>query len=190
MKNYKILCTGNPEHRGLAQELQKIFSNIDFISRTNGYDLRFTNVESENLFREKLKNYNVLINYAYCDTVGAQCKILEIAREVWDTGYVINIGSHAEYPKFNHADPIYAKDKLNLRNLSIELGDQFFKTTHIVAGAFLTKQVYYYDDDIMHPSKVANVVKYVLDADFQIPIISVEEMSKTIKDFFDNCKKD
>ena len=36
---FKVLCTGNPDHIGIAMEIKKLFPSSTFVSRTNGYDL-------------------------------------------------------------------------------------------------------------------------------------------------------
>jgi len=185
----KILCTGNPNHRGIAKTLSSVIPNVDFISRSNGWNLKFipADLGLENRFREKLKDYDVLINNSNIKD-GNQKRILQIAREVWQKGHVINIGSMAEYPKYSHADPGYAREKLALRDLSIELGDENFKTTHIVCGAyqgFSHDSVY---ETCMSATNIVTVIKWVLDAPFQVPIISVDYMNDAIRQYFEDAK--
>ena len=183
----KILCTGNVNHRGIAKTLSTVIPDVDFISRSNGWDLSFPTIDIENRFREKLQEYDVLINNSYVG-MGAQKRILQIAREVWQTGHVINIGSMAEHPKFAHADPEYAKDKQDLRDLSIELGDEKFKTTHMVLGAYqgLSHDSVY--ETTMSADNAVSVIKWVIEAPFEVPIIGVERMNDALRKYFDDAR--
>jgi hypothetical protein len=88
--NYKILCTGNPNDYTVARAVKQIFPNADFACRSTGYDLRMWNPTDEEYFKKNIVNYNILINSSFVSN-GAQQKILEITRSLWQSGNVFNI---------------------------------------------------------------------------------------------------
>ena len=47
----KILCSGNPLDITVAIGIDEVFDNVEFASRTTGYDLRFWDKGSEEHFR-------------------------------------------------------------------------------------------------------------------------------------------
>jgi hypothetical protein len=182
---YRILCTGNPKDRGIAQSISRLFSNADFISRANGFDLFFSTEDSEKKFREKLKDYNVFINNAYIGQ-GCQERLLKIVREEWSEGSVFNIGTLDEYEKWAWREPEYTEEKRKLRELGIELGDEKFKTTHIIVGGFqaLTPG----SSQTMDPIHIAESIKWILEAPFEVPIIGIQQMTDYIRAFYDRIK--
>lgn len=171
---FKIICTGNPNDRGIAQAIKSLFPNADFLSRTTGYDLSLTDKESEERLLQKLGNYNVLINNAQI-CVGGQERLLKLTHSIWKTGHVFNIGSVAEYKRWENFDPPYTKEKRALRDLSLELGDQFFKTTHMIVGGFKDRSDN--SDHKMDPIVIAKTIKWILENEVDIPIIGIERMS-------------
>lgn len=183
---FKILCTGNPEHIGIAMEIKKLFPDATFISRTNGYDLKST--EGLDKLRSILKNYNVFINNAH-PAYGIQLKILKIINEEWETGHVFNIGTVDEYLKWYPAFPDNFKEGNELKNLGLELTDENFKVTHITAGGFKSSsnksgRI----SDLMDPKHIADSIKWIMEAKFQVPVIGIEKMTPDIR-FFYNAKK-
>jgi hypothetical protein len=182
---YRILCTGNPKDQGIAQAILKIFPNAEFVSRTNGYNLRYPSKEIETKFREKLKNYNIFINNAYID-YGCQENLLKIVREEWQEGHVFNIGTLDEYEKWAWREPEYTEEKRRLRELGLMMGNEKFKTTHIIVGGFqaLTEGSL----KTMDPIHIAESIKWILDAPFEVPIIGIEQMTDYIRAFYDRIK--
>ena len=184
MTNFQILCTGNPAHRGIAQAVSRLFPTAKFISRSNGYDLSTeTGLDKLKII---IKDYNVLINNAYVDS-GVQETILKLAHESWKTGHVFNIGSISEHSKYSWADPEYAIEKQKLRELSLELGDEKFKTTHMVVGGFQAASTG--SDNTMDPLHIAKTIQWVLNAEFQVPVIGVEQMTDHIREYFNKQRE-
>lgn len=183
---YKILCTGNPKDRGIAQSIYKLFPDADFVSRTNGFDLSFPSYDIENRFREKLKNYNVFINNAYID-YGCQERILKIVREEWIEGHVFNIGTLEEYEKWAWKEPKYSEEKRRLRELGLLLGDEKFRTTHIIVGGFqaLTPG----SSKTMDSIHIAKAIKWILNAPFEVPVIGIQQMTDNIRSWYDKIKE-
>lgn len=176
---HKIICTGNPHIEGIAKELGKIYENITFVSRSTGYDL-LTNEGMRN-FQEQLNEHTVLINNSHIG-YGVKKRILRIAKDIWSQGHVINIGSYNEIKKYSLGLFESAHDATELRELGFDLGNEKFKVTHLMVGPFRSG-VKPMSDCTMDPSKIAKTIKWVLEADFQIPIISAIEMSDYIRDW-------
>ena len=166
----KILCTGNPKN-GIAQSLQLLYPNTTFISRSNGYDLNTT--EGLEKFCNLLPDFNVFINHSQLagDT---QCKLLTAVREAWSTGHVINIGSVLEFKKWEFIEPTAAEEKRKLRDLSLELSTEFFKTTHLIVGGL---QSCNNDPLRIHTDKVAETIKWILENENHIPLLYVDRVS-------------
>jgi len=184
---YRILCTGNPKDRGIAQAILKIFPDANFISRTNGFDLFFSAGHTETKFREKIKDYNVFINNAYIGE-GCQERLLKIVREEWTYGSVFNIGTLDEYEKWSWREPEYTEEKRRLRDLGIEMGDEKFKTTHVIVGGFqaLTPG----SSQTMDPIHIAESIKWVLEAPFEVPIIGIQQMTDYVRAYYDRIKSE
>jgi len=167
----KILCTGNPSGPGIASSLAKLYPDITFISRSTGYD--FNNTEAFDQFKNILPNYDVFINHS--QLIGnAQRKLLSIAREVWTSGHVVNIGSILEFPKWYWIDPDSAEEKIQLRDLSLDLSSEHFKTTHVIVGGLQS-----WDNDPLriHTDRVAETIKWILENQNHIPLIYVDHVS-------------
>jgi hypothetical protein len=179
--SYKILCTGNPSKPGIPNAIKKYFPDATFISISNGYDL--ISKEGQEKFKSIIKDYTVFINVAQL-TNGSQEILLKIAHETGMQGHVFNIGSIAEYKRWEWYDANYTKEKRNLREASLELCTEFFKTTHIVVGGFQDATSDH--PDRMDPKEIVNAIQYVLNSTVNIPIIGVEkindnEMKKQLK---------
>jgi len=169
----KILCTGNPLHHTVASGVKKIFPTADFACRSTNYDLRMWDQQSENHFRLNIKNYNVFINSSFISN-GAQQKMLEIIREEWATGHVINIGSTAEYEgRQSSLPPIYCIQKRALRDLSLSLNSTNFKTTHMTIGGVNDGMQGH--ENWLAPLEIAEIIRFVIDSKLNIPIIGIEK---------------
>lgn len=169
----KILCTGNPDKLKLAKAIKEIFPNADFISLSNGYDLSFPNRESIEHFKNKLIECDVFINSARIQP-GGQENILKIVHDTlnYKTVHVFNIGSSIEYSHSENLDLSYAKEKQSLRDLSIALNSEKFKTTHMpISGVQFDN-----DPNRLDPYDIARTIKWVLEQKFQVPIIGVEKV--------------
>jgi hypothetical protein len=170
---YKILCTGNPNHYTVARGVKQIFPNADFACRSTGYDLRMWEKSDEDHFKKNIINYNVLINSAFIAN-GAQQKILEITRDVWEIGHVFNIGSTAEYEGRNSFLPHYSVQKRALRDMSLSMCSAKFKTTHMTVGGLNDgKSGNENNLDTIH---IASTIKWILENTVQIPIIGIEKI--------------
>ena len=178
MKEYKILCSGDPSDPGIAQEIAKIFPQTTFISRKLGYDL--TTDDGQNYFKSILANHNVFINNTYAD--GVQEILLDICSKIWESGHVFNIGSVSENTRYLWADPEYGKIKQSLREKSLMLGNEKFKTTHMVVAGF--QSISSGSKHTMNPKHIADVIAWILEQPFEIPIIGIEQMNDYIRDFF------
>jgi hypothetical protein len=172
---YKILCTGNPDDYTVARSVRKIFPNVDFACRHTGYDLRMWEHATEDFFREKIKDYNVLINSSFISN-GAQQKILEIAHELWHDKdcHVFNIGSTAEYEGRNSFLPHYSVQKRALRDMSLSMSSAKFKTTHMTVGGLNDNKPE--NKDCLDTIEIANAIKWILDNKVNIPIIGIEKL--------------
>jgi hypothetical protein len=167
----KILCTGNPSGTGIAQSLQNLYPDATFISRANGHDL--TTKDGIDRFKNLLPDYDVFINHS--QLVGdLQRQLLKHARQIWSKGHVINIGSILEFPKWQFIDPDGAEEKRQLRELSLELNTEFFKTTHLILGGLQSCNG---DPLRIHTDRVAETIQWVLDNANHIPLIYLDKVS-------------
>lgn len=170
----KILCTGNPNNIGITQSVTRAFPNVDCISLSSGYDL--TSPEGQEKFKAMIKDYDVFINVSNLPN-RSQEKLLRLAHEAGMNGHVFNIGSIAEYKKWEWYDSNYTAEKRQLRETSLELCTQHFKTTHIIVGGFQDYENA--DPERMDPKEIVNVIQYILNAPINIPIIGVEKIVDT-----------
>lgn len=176
-----MLCTGNPKDIGIAMEIEKIFPDTIFVSRTSGYDL--STAEGLSKLRTLLRSNNILINNAYVFP-GTQEKILLMAREEWQSGHIFNIGSIDEYTKWGWAHPDSAKEKIKLKEVGLNLTDENFKVTHITVGGFKSSTKPHSMPN-MDPKHIASTIKWALEAEFQIPVIGVEQITDYIRGYFE-----
>lgn len=168
---YKILCTGNPSKAGISKAVYNSFPDTTFISISNGYDL-VTDLGQQK-FKDIINNFNVFINVAQLEN-GSQEKLLKIAHESGMQGHIFNIGSIAEYKRWEWSDPEYTKEKRSLKEISLELCSEFFKTTHVIVGGFqdATSDA----PNRMDPAEIVNIIKYILNAPIHIPVVGVEKI--------------
>lgn len=174
----KILCTGNPQDPGIAKELQKLYPNTTFISRSSGYDLLSN--DGIDKFKQIVSEYDVFINHSQLIPDG-QVKLLTLASEILKNARIINIGSVLEFDKWKWIDPESAKEKVKLRELSLSLNSESLKTTHIVVGGLKST-----DDDHMRldPMDVAKSIKWILESDIEVPLIYVENSSDELTKYW------
>jgi hypothetical protein len=182
---YRILCTGNPKDRGIAQSISKIFPNADFVSRSNGFDLSFPSIDIEKKFRDKIQQYNVFINNAYID-YGCQERLLKIVREEWTEGNVFNIGTLEEYERWAWKEPAYTEEKRKLRDLGLSIFDEKFRSTHIVVGGFqaLTPG----SSNTMDSIHIAESIKWILESPFEVPIIGIQQSTDYMRSYYERLK--
>lgn len=166
----KILCTGNPTF-GIAQSLQKLYPDTVFVSRTNGYDL--TTEEGLTKFKNLLPEFDVFINHSQLPG-DLQRTLLTCTREAWTCGHVVNIGSVMEFPKWEWIEPAAAEEKRKLRDLSLNLSTEYFKTTHLIVGGL---QSCNNDPLRIHTDRVAETIKWVLENENHIPLLYVDHVS-------------
>jgi len=169
--DYKIICTGNPSKPGISKAIFDKFPTAKFIHLSNGYDL--TSTEGQKKFESIIKNYNVFVNVSQLNN-GAQEELVKIAYRSGMQGHVFNIGSIAEYKRWQWYDAEYTKEKLSLRETSLDLCTEFFKTTHIVTGGF--KDYTSQSHDKMNPEVIVNMISHILSLDVNIPIIGIEKI--------------
>lgn len=179
---FKVLCTGNPEHIGIAMEIKKLFPDATFVSRTNGFDLS-TDAGLAKL-RTVIKEHNVIVNNAYVSE-GTQARILTTAKEEWTTGHVFNIGSIDEYTKWLPANPRKYKESNELKELGLSYTDENFKVTHLTVGGFKSSAKPLGLKTTMDPVHIATAIKWIMEAPFQVPVIGVEQMTDTIRNWYD-----
>jgi hypothetical protein len=171
---FKILCTGNPNKQGIANAVANRFPDSDFIYLSNGYDLTVSTGQEK--FKSIIKNYNVFINISQLSN-NSQEKLLKIAHEEGMKGHVFNIGSIAEYKRWEWYDSNYTDEKRNLRETSLDLCSEFFKTTHIIVGGFQDSSNNH--PDRMDPMEIVRTINFVLESNVNIPIIGVEKINDT-----------
>jgi hypothetical protein len=167
----KILCTGNPSG-GIAQSIQRLYPDTTFISRSNGYDL--TTDEGIDKFKNIISNFNVFINHSQLQGTTLQRDLLLYTRKAWTEGYVINIGSVIEFKRWEWLEPAAAEEKRQLRDLSLELSSEHFKTTHLVVGGL---QSCNNDPLRIHTDRVAETIKWILENENHIPLLYVDHVS-------------
>jgi hypothetical protein len=166
----KILCTGNPTF-GIAQSLQKLYPDTTFVSRTNGYDL--TTEEGLTKFKNLLPKFDVFINHSQLPG-DLQRILLTHTRKAWTRGHVVNIGSVMEFPNWEWIEPTAAEEKRKLRDLSLNLSTEYFKTTHLIVGGL---QSCNNDPLRIHTDRVAETIKWVLENENHIPLLYVDHVS-------------
>jgi hypothetical protein len=170
--SYKIICTGNPNKAGISNAIYKSFPDTTFVSLSNGYDL--THETGQQAFKNIIKDFNVFVNVAQLSN-NSQETLLRIAHDAGMQGHVFNIGSIAEHKRWEWYYADYTKEKRNLRETSLDLCSEFFKTTHIVAGGFQDSTSL--SPDRMDPEEIVNAIKYVLGSKVNIPIIGIEKIN-------------
>ena len=166
----KIICTGNPT-AGICKYIKELYPDTMFVSRSNGYDL--STVEGLDKFNLLLPGYDVFINHSQL-VPGVQAALLSHANHVWTAGRVINIGTVIEFKKWEWIEPAVAEEKRQLRELSLALLTENFRTTHMIVGGLSSC-----DDDPLRldPEQVALAIKWILESPSYIPLIYVDRIS-------------
>jgi hypothetical protein len=169
----KILCTGNPTHPGIARAVLSVFPEAEFVSRSYGYDL--STQLGLTKFKDKVQNFDVFINNAQV-VPGTQETLLRIVNDVWTTGHVFNIGSIAEYKKWEWFDPPYTEEKRRLKETSLDMCTANFKTTHMIVGGFQDQTPGH--EHKLDPINIVNIIKWILECEFNVPVIGVERIDE------------
>lgn len=177
----KLLCTGNPAHTTLASAIAKRYPDANFASRTTGYDLRFWDPDSENFFRNNIKNFDTFINSSFiCG--GGQLALLEATCEEWSKnnikGHVINIGSTAEWMGVNEIPNnsvygSYSIQKRALRDRSLQLNNKNgIFTSHIIAGGLNDGKPENFNN--LNLDQLADAVTWILNHSQMIPLLEIQ----------------
>jgi hypothetical protein len=171
---YKIVCTGNPDTSGIAKYLKIIYPTTIFVSRGTGYDLStYDGIEK---FTSLLSDCNIFINHSQLPPTGQQ-ELLLLAKKHWTQGHVITIGSVLEFEKWKWIEPEVHEEKNRLKNLSLELSEEYFKTTYITIGGLKKNDN---DQTRLDPKKVAEVIKWIIESDLHIPLIYVDRLNNNL----------
>ena len=165
----KILCTGNT-YKTIPDSLSTLYPNIDFISRRNGYDL--DTIEGRALFKNIITDYDVFINHSEL-TGDGQCELLRITHDVCTNIKVINIGIVLEFEQWAWYKPEIHVAKNKLKKLSLSLNSEKFKTTHLILGGVASINNRF-DHQRLDGMQVAEVIKYIIDSPFNIPLMFIE----------------
>lgn len=181
MKQFRILCTGNPSEVGFPQTFQQLYPDTKFLSRATGYN--FSDPTTESKFREQLAGCNVLINYSYIEP-GVQERLLTIASEVWTSGHIINFGSVSEnFEVLRNYEPAYSSEKLSLRERSLSVNNENLKSTHIIPGPFWGNTPGRMLG--MDPLHIAKSIQWILEADFEIPLFAIQQTTDRTRGFLE-----
>jgi hypothetical protein len=184
LKPINILCTGNPNDIGIAQEIKNLFPNAVFVSRTSGFNLDTEKGKSD--LKKILPEFNVLINNAHVSP-GFQRELLMLAKEVWESGHVFNIGSLDEYEFYSHVNLRSHSENNELKNLGLSFNSDKFKVTHITVGIFKSsRKPISLELDVMDPKYVAEAIKWILDFGVDIPVIGIQKMSDDVSTLYKN----
>jgi hypothetical protein len=187
LKPIKVLCTGNSNDIGIAQEIKNLFPDAVFASRSSGFDL--ATKEGIAKLKDILPQFNVLVNNAYV-SFGVQKEILKLTREVWESGHVFNIGSLDEYELYSHVNPRSHKENNELKNLGLSFNSDKFKVTHITVGIFKSShKVKTLDLDVMDPKYVASTIRWILDIGVDIPVIGIQKMTNDVSALYKSQSK-
>lgn len=169
MSTRKVLCTGNPHKRGtIASGIKQVWPDATFIHLSNGFDFLSLN-DKEKAVENLFKTHNTFINASYVS--GVQKKLLLLCHKNMTIGDVFNIGSTHEYDNLGSKD--YAKNKGELRKISLDLNSYRFQTCHIVLGGI----------DVgtpettgwVKPVTIANTIKWITEQQIKIPIIGIDQ---------------
>jgi hypothetical protein len=177
----KILCTGNLS-KTIPYSLSKLFPDIDFISRSNGYDLDTS--EGRIQFKNIIIDYDVFINHSELPGDG-QCELLHIAHDVCTNIKVINIGTVLELEEWAWYNPNTHIVKNKLKKLSLSLNSEKFKTTHLIIGGLASIESGV-DHQRLNGMQVAEVIKYIIDSPINIPLMHIENTNDELMQHYMN----
>lgn len=169
----KILCTGRPGHGGIASSLEKHFPSTVFVSKSNGYDLKLD--ADYRKFKNLVKDFDVFINHSQVD-IGYQEKLLKDVFEIWSDsniqGHIFSIGSIIEFNEWAWLDKKTSDEKRSICDTSLRLNCEKIKTTHLITSGFNRHGP---EEDVkIDPDKIVETIKFILEADIDIPLIYVE----------------
>lgn len=181
----KILCTGNPdktEFKSIASSVRDRYPDATFISGSSGYNLMLP-LHEQHEFKKLIKDYDVFINCSYIG--GYQFELLQSCHDAWSEqnikGHIINMGSTMEWLGVKTRRHVYSINKRRLRDLSLTLnGVNDIKTSHIVLGGLIDNRVGNHDvhigpDKLMDIEDVVDLVDYILNFKYHIPLIQVQK---------------
>lgn len=183
---FKILCTGNPSDIGIAMEIKKLYPNTKFLSRTSGYDL--STDQGLDALRMLLPEYNVFINNAYI-MPGRQLDILKVIIDKWTTGNVFNIGSIDEYERYGTTNRSNQIEKNQLKEYGINHTNEKLKITHITVGGFKSEHKPGSMPN-MHPKHIAETIQWILNAEFEVPVIGVQQITDYVRNWYEGRRDD
>ena len=169
MENRKVLCTGNPDKIStIASGIKQVWPNATFIHLSKGYDF-YKLGENEDNLKMLFKTHNTFINASYVN--GVQKSLLEMCSKYMTIGDVFNIGSTHEYDGLGSEN--YKRNKIELREKSLELNSFRFQTCHIVMGGIDTGLPE--TTNWIKPNKIAEVISWITKQKFKIPIIGIDQ---------------
>lgn len=167
----KIICTGNPEHGGIAKSLEKYYPDTKFISKSLGFDL--TTETDYNRFLSIAKDYDVFINHAQI-YMGFQEKALTDVYNSWSTGHIISIGTVLEFDEFIKLDTVTGQEKLKTRNRSLSLSSEKIKTTHLITSGFQRHGPEL--DNKIDPDSIVETISFILKSNLDFPLLYVDKI--------------
>jgi NADP-dependent 3-hydroxy acid dehydrogenase YdfG len=148
----------------VAHAVQKIWPDATFVSLSTGHD--FLNADLGSL-QNLIGQHNTFINSSYV-APGVQLRLLNLVRETWKFGHVINLGSTHEFDQQSD----YGHSKRALRDCSLSLHDYRFRTTHLILGGIN-------DGDPAHAEwlstdSIAHAIKWVVEQPFDVPLLNIQ----------------
>jgi hypothetical protein len=182
----KILASGNPI-QGIAKSLALVLDNIDFASRTNGFDL--TKAEDQKKFADKAKDYDVvIINSAlwkFNQTVLLDV-VYKTLLEAKKPAHIVVIGSTTDRVK-NGKAWLYNAEKKALRDYSNTLSISSVwgaapKVSYISFGTLSNNQEKHPDRKCMNIINAAEYIKWLINQPKNVNIneISIDPMQHEI----------
>jgi hypothetical protein len=162
----KIFCTGNPERKTIAHALGADLN----ASLSLGWD--FTDSDTIVRFKESIQHYNVFVNSAYI-APGVQETLMNECCAEWTKintrGHIISIGTTLEN---TDDDSKYTQSKRRLKSRSLQLSNETgisgVKTTYLLLGGL--------GSDACNPGDIAQLIPWIVQQSFRIPLIQVESV--------------
>ena len=185
MGDMRICATGNPQV-GLAKELQVLYPDATFFSRTNGYDL--TLVQDQTRLADEVTNHDVFINnsalWKFNQTVLLDLIYKKSADRVKPL-HIICIGSTTDRVK-NGKVWLYNAEKKALRDYcnSMSINGVWGtgpKVSYISFGTLSNNKEKHPSRVCMELSAAASYVKWLIDQPMHLNIneISIDPMQDT-----------
>ena len=176
--SYKILVSGNAKF-GIAKELEKIYPDANFASRSTGFDL--TTVEGQDLFANIAQHHDIIIInsalWKFNQTVLLDTVYKKLV-EKKKSPRIICIGSTTDRVK-NGKAWLYNAEKKALRDYcnTLAIGGVWSnvpKVTYISFGTLSNNQEKHPDRTCLDIKKAASYIKWVID---QPRDININEIS-------------